>query len=216
MTEETAEATSDSDSDPQFKWLNWARRLQAISQAGISFASDPMDLERFRTVRDIAAEMAAQHTDLGFEKLLDLFSRDSGLVTPKVAVRAAIFEGDAILLVKENRHGRWTMPGGLVEINEIPSDAVAREVLEESGYVVKPTRLLGVYNSQSRRFHNYYTLFFDCIPTGETHEVADLETSEADYFPIDSLPPLAVENGRTQIKRLMDIHQNPDLPADFE
>ena len=43
--------------DPQ--WLTWAKKLQAIAQTGLTYAQDPFDVERYESVRQVAAEMMA-------------------------------------------------------------------------------------------------------------------------------------------------------------
>ena len=43
--------------DPQ--WLVWAKRLQAIAQTGLTYAKDPFDIERYASIRSVAAEMMA-------------------------------------------------------------------------------------------------------------------------------------------------------------
>ena len=50
-----------------------------------------------------------------------------------------------ILLVQQRDDGRWSTPGGLIEPGEVPADAVVREVWEETGLLVAPERVLGVY-----------------------------------------------------------------------
>ena len=74
------------------QWLLWARRLQALSQASLTYCTDPVDIERFKAVRQIAAEITASHSNLTVEELLALFDRDAGYATPKVAVRADVFQ----------------------------------------------------------------------------------------------------------------------------
>ena len=49
-------------------------------------------------------------------------------------MRGGIFEDDHVLLVRERSDGKWTLPGGWVDINDSPSGAVVREIREESGY----------------------------------------------------------------------------------
>ena len=46
------------------KWLNWAIELQALAQAGLFYGRDVYDIERFQRIRDIAAEMLADRTEL--------------------------------------------------------------------------------------------------------------------------------------------------------
>src|SRR5512141_153376 len=79
-------------------WIDWAKRLQAIAQTGLTYADSPYDVERYEAVRRIAAEMAANRSEVELPRVLDLFSSDTGYATPKVDVRAAIFHNGSILL----------------------------------------------------------------------------------------------------------------------
>ena len=146
------------------QWLIWARKLQAIAQNGLTTqygSQDPVDRERYHEVQQVAAEITARHAALPVEEIIDLFDGPSGYAAPRVSVRAAIFDGAQILLVRENRNGLWTTPGGYAEVKETPSEAVEREVLEESGYEVRAQRLLAVRNlvrqpDEPTRFFSYY------------------------------------------------------------
>lgn len=65
---------------------------------------------------------------------------------PILAVSAAIFRGGKVLVVRRARRpalGVYTLPGGVVEAGETLSEAVAREVLEETGLVIAPVTLAG-------------------------------------------------------------------------
>ncbi len=44
------------------RWLQWAQQLQAISQTGLTYSTDAYDIERFRQLAQIAAEIVAVHT----------------------------------------------------------------------------------------------------------------------------------------------------------
>jgi 8-oxo-dGTP diphosphatase len=68
---------------------------------------------------------------------------------PVVGVGAVILDGDKILLEKrknEPSKGKWSVPGGLVELGESVEDAVVREVKEETGLEVYEPRLVDVVN----------------------------------------------------------------------
>ncbi len=65
---------------------------------------------------------------------------------PFLAVSAAVFRGDRVLIVRRARppgHGLYTLPGGGVELGETLTDAVIREVREETGIAVEPLFLAG-------------------------------------------------------------------------
>ena len=66
---------------------------------------------------------------------------------PVVGVGAIILEGDQILLEKRKNSpgkGKWSVPGGLVDLGETVEEAVIREVKEETGLEVYGPRLVDV------------------------------------------------------------------------
>lgn len=114
------------------KWLQWAVELQSIAQAGLFYGKDKFDRERYEQIRTIAAEMISYKTEIPVEKVKDLFCNEEGYQTPKLDTRAAIFEGEKILLVKEN-NGTWSLPGGWVDVDISVKENVIKEVKEEAG-----------------------------------------------------------------------------------
>ena len=148
--------------------------------------------------------------------------REEGYATPKVDVRGVTFRDDRILLVRELLDGgRWTLPGGWADVNDRPSEAVEREVWEESGYRVRATKLLAVYD---RRFHGHqpphphgiYKLFFLCDLLGG-EPTASVETADAAFFAEDEIPELSISRTtRPQLQRCFAHHRNPSLPTDFD
>ena len=164
------------------RWLDLAQRLQAISQTGLAFASDPYDIERYEAVRAIAAEIIATHSDTDQGYIQGLFASEAGYATPKVDVRGAVFRDSAILLVKERSDGGWTLPGGWADVGDSPSDAVVREIVEESGYQTRAVKLLALYDRNKHGHPPYpfhaYKIFFLCeliggvaTTSGETEAV---------------------------------------------
>jgi hypothetical protein len=85
--------------DPQ--WLRWVKRLQAIAQDGLTYATDDYDVGRYEQLREIAAEILASRSTGELEDARALLELETGPATPKVDVRAAVIDGDRILLVKE-------------------------------------------------------------------------------------------------------------------
>jgi hypothetical protein len=77
------------------QWLEWAQRLQAIAQNGLTYSDNHFDQERYQAVRDIAAEIMAAYSETGLERVRDLFSNQIGAATPKVDVRGALFKAVA-------------------------------------------------------------------------------------------------------------------------
>lgn len=66
------------------------------------------------------------------------------LLLPSVSVHVFDHAG-RLLLVRQREGGAWSTPGGLIEPDERPADAAVREVWEETGLLVRPERVLGVY-----------------------------------------------------------------------
>jgi mutator protein MutT len=65
---------------------------------------------------------------------------------PILAVSAAIIRGDRVLLTQRARgpaNGVWTMPGGVVEAGETLSEALVREIDEETKIKIEPVALAG-------------------------------------------------------------------------
>lgn len=92
----------------QPEWMRWARALQAIAQSGLRYAEDPsfngdqFDVERYRQVRQVAAEMMAAGTDIPLDRVVGAFDDQVGDATPNMDVRGAVFDGQArVLLVRE-------------------------------------------------------------------------------------------------------------------
>ena len=201
-------------------WLTWARKLQAIGQNGLSYSKDPFDIERFEELRELALEILQNYTDSDLPRIRDLFAGEHGHATPKVDVRGVVFNEDAILLVRERADGKWTLPGGWVDVNESPSESVAREVFEESGYQTKALKLLACYdrNRHPHPPHPYhiYKLFFHCEILGGSPSTS-YETDGVDFFKQDAIPELS--KGRVtsaQIDRFFEFLRSPDLPTDFD
>jgi 8-oxo-dGTP diphosphatase len=68
------------------------------------------------------------------------------------AVTGLVFDDDGrVLLQRHGDSGRWVSPGGAVEVDETPSDAVVRELWEETGLWVEPTALLGIFGGPEFR-----------------------------------------------------------------
>ena len=203
------------------KWLAWTQQLQAIAQNGLTYSENPFDIERYKQLRHITAEIMATYASVELSYVLDLFNREVGYATPKTDVRAAVFRDGTILMVKEREDGCWTLPGGWADVGDSPSQAVVREVQEESGYQTQAVKLLAVYDRSRHGHpplqHYVYKLFFRCELVGGSPSSLTLETEEVAFFGEHEIPELSL--GRVtpaQVARLFEHYRHPDWSTDFD
>jgi len=117
--------------------------------------------------------------------------------SPKLTVDGIVVKGKEILLIKRKNDpysGMWALPGGFVNYGEKVEDAVVREVREETGIETTLVDLLGVYSDPERdpRGHTV-SIVFILKPLSEDVKGGS-DASEAKFFPLDSLPPLAFDH----------------------
>ncbi len=205
--------------DQYAHWLHWAVELQALAQTGLAYCRDVYDRERYERIRDIAAEILAHKSDLPLGTVKDLFCSESGYQTPKLDTRAAIFDGERILLVREN-NGTWSLPGGWCDVDRSVGENTVKEVKEEAGLDVRAERLIAV---QDRARHNrplyaygVCKVFVECSVLGGEF-APNSETTESRWFTLDELPPLAEEkNTGAQIALCFAAHRDPAWVTQFD
>jgi hypothetical protein len=128
------------------RWVQWARSLQAIAQTGLHFSESEYDRERYQKILQISVEIFAEYSGQSPSLIQRLFEDQSGYATPKVDVRGVVFRSGKLLFVRERTDGLWTLPGGWADVNDSPSEAVEREILEESGFQTKAESMLAVFD----------------------------------------------------------------------
>src|SRR5699024_6782195 len=74
------------------KWLQWARRIQAISQSGLHFSKDAFDIERYEELRQISAEIIANYSEFDMKAVNNLFALEKGYQRLKIDVRGAFLK----------------------------------------------------------------------------------------------------------------------------
>jgi 8-oxo-dGTP pyrophosphatase MutT (NUDIX family) len=115
------------------------------------------------------------------------------------AVAAVVRDEQGRVLIQRSRHGVWSLPAGAIEPGESPAQAVAREVYEETGLIVRAERVLGVFGGPRYRWtypngdqvEGLVTLF-ECAQVGGALIGANDETCFLRWFPIAEIPELAV------------------------
>jgi ADP-ribose pyrophosphatase YjhB (NUDIX family) len=200
--------------------VRWAQELQTLAQAGLTYGKDEFDLERYRSVQRIAAEINATHSTSPIEEVTELLTMEPGYVTPKVDVRAAVFDRGRILIVKEISDDRWSLPSGWADCGESAAEVTEREVHEEAGLEVRATKVLAVLDRSKQghtpQLYYCYKIFFRCeVLSGELK--ASHETPDVGWFDRSELPPLSLSRvTEAQMRRMFEHHDRPDLPTDYD
>lgn len=196
-----------------FDWLNIAKELQSIAQAGLTFGENKYDRDRYLQLREISARIIHEYSNVPFEKIQNLFGREEGYLTPKVDIRAVVFRAGKILMVREDIDGNWTLPGGWADVNYSPFEIAAKETVEEAGLEVKPQRLLAVYDKMKHThppdlFH-IYKLFILCEDSGGKI-FPGMETTDVKWIDRNEIPPLSLPRiTKGQIHSMFEFLDNP-------
>src|ERR1700733_10321441 len=98
--------------------LQWARKVQAIAQNGLEFTQDPFDRERFEQLQQLVTTILSSELAIPDGRIKSLWLGDEGYATPKVDCRGGVFQQDKVLMVRERSDGKWTLPGGWVDVGD--------------------------------------------------------------------------------------------------
>jgi len=134
---------------------------------------------------------------------------------PIVGVGAIIRDGPHIVLIRRNREpaiGRWTFPGGGVELGETVHEAIRREVLEETGLEVEVADLILIvdrilHDDAGRIQYHYVILDFLVSPVGGALRPGD-DAGDARWVSLSELDDLDVtEQAKKIAQKLLTEHQ---------
>jgi 8-oxo-dGTP diphosphatase len=128
---------------------------------------------------------------------------------PLVGVGAIIIENGYVALIKRGHPpllGAWSLPGGLLELNETVRQAAGREAQEETGLVVEATELLGVFDrierdDEGRTLYHYVLVDFLCRKISGELQSAD-DADDARWFTPEETAKLPLPKDTAQVIRL--------------
>jgi ADP-ribose pyrophosphatase YjhB (NUDIX family) len=200
-------------------WLGWAREIFSLSQSGITYSGNQYDIERYKRLQEITAEIIASQSKVPKESALDSFSMQAGYITPKVDVRGAVVRDGKILLIQEKADGKWAMPGGWADLGNSPASVAEREVWEESGFRVRAEKVVAVIDAnriEPMEFYHAYKIIFLCkLLNGESR--TNYETLAVDFFDPNHLPPLSsFRTNESMLKEVFAHIANPNRPTAFD
>jgi len=171
------------------------KRIQALAEIGLEYCNSNYDKERYEEIQEICLEMLEEITDVPVEKIRPIIQEKNGYKTPKVDVRAVVFNPEGrILLVQEKADNCWALPGGWADVGYTPRQIAEKECFEEAGITVKASRLLAVMDKTAQQmppeFEYAYKLFILCEPMDNRIAVGE-ETLDVNWFSEYNLPELS-------------------------
>jgi 8-oxo-dGTP diphosphatase len=127
---------------------------------------------------------------------------------PIVGVGAVILEGDRVLLIERGREplkGRWSLPGGAVELGETCAEAIVREVREETGLLVEAGPIVAVLDrfrrdEEGRVAYHFVLIDFLCRPIGGTLGPAT-DAADCRWATLDEAARLPMTEGALDVIR---------------
>ncbi len=130
------------------------------------------------------------------------------LVRPILGVGGLVFDGPRVLLVKRGQDpakGAWSIPGGKLRFGESLREAVARELLEETGLVVRVESLVEVYERMpppggGPTDAHYVVLDYLCEAVGGSLRAGD-DAEQAGWFALEALEQMHLTPGSAAVVR---------------
>jgi ADP-ribose pyrophosphatase YjhB (NUDIX family) len=189
------------------KFFERLKRIQTLAEIGLEYSNSNYDKERYDEIQEICLEMLEQLTDVSLEKIRPVIQENNGYKTPKVDVRAVVFNAEGkILMVQEKVDGCWALPGGWADIGYTPRQIAEKECFEEAGLTVKSVRLLAVMDKTAQQmppeFEYVYKLFIQCEPVNDRIAIGE-ETLDVNWFTEENLPELSKPRNLESQIRLM-------------
>jgi ADP-ribose pyrophosphatase YjhB (NUDIX family) len=197
------------------------KRIQALAEIGLQFSELHFDRDRYREIQEISFEILEKMTDVPIEKIVPVMDEKNGYKTPKVDVRAVVFnESDEILLIREKVDSKWAMPGGWSDISYSPAQVAEKECMEEAGIKVKAKKLLAVLDKQKQNmppaFEYVYKIFLLCEKLDD-NICTGAETIDVAWFKENNLPELSTpRNTPEQIKLMFQYHRGEIIEPVFD
>jgi len=181
-----------------FELARFVERISAIARTGLAFQSSGFDAERYEELLREAARMRSaleaadeqEHAAI-YQQWREMVAPGyDGYVTVGVGCGAIVFnDRDEVLMIKRPS-GRWWYPTGFCDVGVSPAENVAKEVLEETGLIATPIRLIGVTDSLKlgSPMRHIYSMLFYCRLDGGEIKPHPLEALDVAFFPLDRIP----------------------------
>ena len=170
-----------------------ADELRGIANLGLNFTSDPYDKERYEKILSTSSRLIGSLEKRDPNEILEHYQDNLNHASPLVGAASVVIQNDEVLLIQRTDNNKWALPGGLVEVGDVLSQAAVRELEEEaciSGTVIE---LLGIFDSRiwhSQLKSHLFHFVFLVKPTGDEPKPGP-EALDVGYFAEDHLPELS-------------------------
>ncbi len=215
--------------DLTLELASWIQQIRSIAQTGLAFSPQLYDRERYEAILKLAARMAATVNngavfdpgladELAARWRAQVVAGVPGYVTPKVGVGAVVFNADDEILLIRRPEGGWLFPTGWADVGYAPAQVAAKEVLEETGLIVTPLRLVGIYDSARWRADlnpHFYSVVFYCRLDGGEIKPHPVETLGAGFFARQALPDPLFRTQTDWVEHAWAAHRG-ECPAYFD
>ncbi len=127
---------------------------------------------------------------------------------PIVGVGGVIVDGDHVVLIKRKYEPlalRWSIPGGTLEVGESLETGVARELVEETGLIVRVGPVIEVFDrilhdEDGRVKYHFVLVDYLCVPVGGALQAGD-DVSHAEWAHFDGLAPYELTDKANEVLR---------------
>ncbi|MDQ6614135.1 MAG: NUDIX domain-containing protein [Actinomycetota bacterium] len=129
---------------------------------------------------------------------------------PEVCVGAIALAEDQLLLIRRGRGpagGRWSVPGGRVQLGETLAEAVVRELVEETGLEAMCDQFVGWVERIGEGYHHLILDFAVTVLSTDAPNAGD-DAAEAAWVPLDQVASLPLVDGLAEF-----LHENGILPT---
>jgi len=165
--------------------------IRILASNGLKYADNDYDRERYTRLLTLVSEHYGHALDVPAAVVLERFRVELGHITPKIGGDGAIFnDAGSILLMRRADDGTWCLPCGWTEPGETPSQTVVREVKEETGLDVRPTKLVGLFRRPAGGAfgpHAVISVLYLCEVDGGALTCSS-EGLELRYWDVDDVP----------------------------
>jgi ADP-ribose pyrophosphatase YjhB (NUDIX family) len=192
--------------------LTSIKRIQALAEIGLHYSHNDFDQDRYSEIDQVSKQLLSILTGEDIEVIAAHVEENNGYKTPKVDVRAVVFDDQGkVLMVKEKVDEKWSLPGGWADVGLSPAEVAEKETLEEAGMHVKAKKLLAVFD---KKFHDHppdlhyaYKIFILCERENDVLDPG-YETLDAAFFSETALPELSLPRNTEKQLSIIFTYRN--------